>query len=79
MNYGSRIANMLGEIVSIKKNVDKKNYEEFNEKLDKLRKAGHHLQHSVYYETDGTFTIELLGEPDLQKLDKILFDIESNE
>ena len=42
MNYGSRITNMLGEIVSIKKNVDKKNYEEINEKLDKLRKAGHH-------------------------------------
>ena len=48
-------------------------YREFNENASKLQGLGYELTHQVTYnKNEDTFTVELLGDHNLEQLDKML-------
>ena len=52
--------------------VGRDEYREFTQKVEELAENGHELPNLVEHEKDADmFVIELLGEPDLEELDKI--------
>ncbi len=58
--------------------IDRDMYREFTEKVSKLEVLGHELPHMVEHEKEeDMFTVELLGEVNLEELDSIIN--ESNE
>ena len=58
--------------------IDRDMYREFTEKVSKLEVLGHELPHIVEHEKEeDMFTVELLGEVNLEELDSIIN--ESNE
>ena len=52
--------------------VGRDEYREFTQKVEELAEKGHELPHLVEHEKDADmFVIELLGDVDLEELDKI--------
>ena len=63
-----------GVLIEDKKvRIDRDQYREFTIMVAKLESLGHELLHVVQHETEGDmFTVELLGEYDLEELDRII-------
>lgn len=62
----------------MKANLDNEKYREFNDIVDRLKKEKNVIiDHAVQYEIDGTFTIELLGETNLNNLDDLVSTLNS--
>jgi hypothetical protein len=61
--------------------VDRDQYREFTENVSKLEALGHELPHMVEHEVEeDMFTVELLGEVNLEELDELIDEgIKSNE
>tara|TARA_R100000742_G_C4180590_1_gene15854 strand:- start:177 stop:371 length:195 start_codon:yes stop_codon:yes gene_type:complete len=55
--------------------LDKDDYKKFNESLTILSNEGYEVPHTVEYNKDGTFKIEIfINDEQIEKLDKILLD-----
>ena len=53
--------------------INRDQYREFTDNVSKLTALGHELPHMVEHEKEGDmFTVELLGEIDLEGLDKLI-------
>lgn len=53
--------------------VNRDQYREFTDNVSKLTALGHELPHIVEHEQEeDMFTVELLGEVDLEELDKLI-------
>ena len=57
----------------MKANLTKEYYKKFNEAVQRIKdKHDVDVPHTVQYEKDGTFTVNLVGEIDLGNLDNLL-------
>tara|TARA_E500000318_G_C3521962_1_gene196803 strand:+ start:722 stop:910 length:189 start_codon:yes stop_codon:yes gene_type:complete len=57
----------------MKANLNTDEYREFTSMIDKIKQEKNiSVDHSVMYEIDGTFTVELLGDINLDNLDDLV-------
>lgn len=57
----------------MKANLNTDEYREFTSIIDKIKQEKNiSVDHSVMYEIDGTFTVELLGDINLDNLDDLV-------
>ena len=62
----------------MKANLNTDEYREFTSMIDKIKQEKNiSVNHSVMYEIDGTFTVELLGDINLDNLDDLVSTLDN--
>ena len=62
----------------MKANLNTDEYREFTSMIDKIKQEKNiSVNHSVMYEIDGTFTVELLGNINLDNLDDLVSTLDN--
>ena len=62
----------------MKANLNTDEYREFTSMIDKIKQEKNiSVDHSVMYEIDGTFTVELLGNINLDNLDDLVSTLDN--
>jgi len=62
----------------MKANLNTDEYREFTSMIDKIKQEKNiSVDHSVMYEIDGTFTVELLGDINLDNLDDLVSTLDN--